>query len=592
MRNLGKIQDNKDVVTKEYVDGKIGEIPTLPEDNLTASNLNSGARQLSGLELTPGNGSANASVYLTGPTRKFALHSNANGEFVLANSTNGGQIFKTDGTNLNIYNNVVMNNRRITGLPNPATNNEPVTKIYADTALGNKADKSATYTKAEVDERVNKRMFTPNGSSGQFMAYGSSGWTAMESMPSVEALAGATDTARTISPNVLRTAIKYHRPQPDWNAPLGDGSEILNKPDLSKYALKSEISGSSNYKDNGFFIEASPQAVEENGLKVTTATSPEGTKFASVAMGPKMKQAWQNAIGVIPYMPKQIYGMIRGRIGGNAQTMSARQTMDIYWDHGRKVEQNITYSTNDANNWVVPEDGIYTITAGIESVDVPNPFEIKLQRQIPGQSWQFISPGVLNSYPGNGRGTILSATLHLTKGEKVNVVIINQSDGPTRVGESELNGTAQCYFTITRVALYGNSMPPAQSMLTTTRLVKEIPARINVSGKDIKYSYDVPTEFKGRKYKATFKLVWDYHALNATKDATTEVYRKDWIGSRYVIDQKLFNRTTSGFHNYMEVTEIYESNSDVIVMDMILVDRDNVSSGKSAHGKVILETID
>lgn len=131
------------------------------------------------------------------------------------------------------------------------------------------------------------------------------------------------------------------------------------------------------------------------------------------------------------------------------------------------------------------------------------------------------------------------------------------------------------------------------------RLVKKINARvIFVAGANnaIKYSFDVPAEFKGRKFKATFKLIYDYGNLNNTDKprAVTEVYRKDWNGTSYIVDRLLFRKHSNGYHNYFELTEIYENTSTLAVMDIVLLDRDNVSptQGGLTQSAVILETID
>ena len=131
------------------------------------------------------------------------------------------------------------------------------------------------------------------------------------------------------------------------------------------------------------------------------------------------------------------------------------------------------------------------------------------------------------------------------------------------------------------------------------RLFKKVNARVNIAGganNTIKFSFDVPEEFKSRKFKATFKLIYNYHNLNNTDKprAATEVFRKDWGGQAYLFEKQLFNKHTNGFHNYFELTEVYENTSSLQVMDIVLRDRDNISPTQSAStdSAVILETID
>ena len=300
-----------------------------------------------------------------------------------------------------------------------------------------------------------------------------------------------------------------------------------------------------------------------------------------------------------PIQPLPIYGMVRGRIGGAAQVMQARVTVDMQWDESRKIEQNIQFLGGGAgsNAWLIPEDGIYTLTASAESVDVPNPFALFFQRKDTNGVWAELSPEGYNSYPANGRGMLISTTQHLRKGELVNVRVVNGSDGPTRIGEHDHRGNRQCYYTITRVATFG--MNTSVSARPYNRLVKKVNARINIAGgtnNSIKFSFDLPEEFKDRKFKATFKLIYDYQNLNNTDRprAVTEVFRKDWVGQSYILDKKLFNKHSNGFHNYFELTEVYENTSELRVLDIVLRDRDNTSPTQSAStdSAVILETID
>lgn len=314
------------------------------------------------------------------------------------------------------------------------------------------------------------------------------------------------------------------------------------------------------------------------------------------------KAVWSEAENtgsvLTPIQPLPIYGMVRGRIDTRAQVLSPRQITDVLWDENRKVEQNIRYlGESNGNAWLIPEDGIYTVTATLEGVDQTKPFGLRLQLKDTNGAWSSISPVVLNSYPADARGVNVSTTQHFRKGELVNCTVQNFSDDSTRLGEHNQWAHNQSYFTIARVATFG--MDTQVSARPYNRLVKKINARVNIAGdanKTIKYSFDVPEEFKGRKFKATFKLIYDYQNLNNTGKlrAVTEVYRKDWNGTSYILDKKLFNKHTNGHHNYFELTEIYENTSTLTMMDIVLRDRDNVSPSQSVPtgNAVILETID
>lgn len=118
-----------------------------------------------------------------------------------------------------------------------------------------------------------------------------------------------------------------------------------------------------------------------------------------------------------------------------------------------------------------------------------------------------------------------------------------------------------------------------------------------VSGsRAIDFSFGVPEFFRGRKFKATFKLIYDYIDLNNTDKprAVTEVFRRDPDGQGGLVDKKLFNKHTNGYHNYFELTEVYERTSSLQLLHIRLRDRDNVSPNQSASRDscVILETID
>ena len=300
-----------------------------------------------------------------------------------------------------------------------------------------------------------------------------------------------------------------------------------------------------------------------------------------------------------PVLPLPIYGMVRGRVGDGAQVVDSGQTVSVLWDNNRKLEQNIRFLGEGAgeNAFEIPEDGIYTFNASLETVDVSVPFGLIVEKKDTSGNWTWITPTDYVSYPKTGRGNNVSTTQHFRKGEMVRLLVEVAIQENTRLGEHEYGGRSQVYMTITRVATFG--MDTQVSAQSHNQLFKKINARVNLSGganNTIKFSFDVPTEFRGRKFKATFKLIYDYRDLNGTdkQRAVTEVYRKDWNGTSYLVDRLLFRKHSDGYHNYFELTEIYENTSTLQVMDLFLRDRDNVSPTQagSTESAVLLETID
>lgn len=300
-----------------------------------------------------------------------------------------------------------------------------------------------------------------------------------------------------------------------------------------------------------------------------------------------------------PVLPLPIYGMVRGRIGSGAQVVASGQTVSVLWDNSRKLEQNIRFLGEGAgeNAFEIPEDGIYTFNASLETIDTSVPFGLIVEKKDTSGNWTWITPTDYVSYPQAGRGNNISTTQHFRKGERVRLLVEVAIQQNTRLGEHEYGGHSQVYMTITRVATFG--MDTAVSARPYNRLVKKVNARVNIAGganNTIKFSFDVPEEFKGRKFKATFKFIYDYVNLNNGDKprAVTEVYRKDWNGTSYIVDKLLFRKHTNGYHNYFELTEVYENTSELRVLDIVLRDRDNTSPTQSGStdSAVILETID
>ena len=111
-------------------------IPTLPAGILTESNLNSKARTLSGLEITPGNGSGSASIYLTHPQgKKYEFFSDAVGTFGVWNKTENQNTFRIDSNNTTFYKNLNVNNLRVANVPDPTQPQDATNKRWVESQI-------------------------------------------------------------------------------------------------------------------------------------------------------------------------------------------------------------------------------------------------------------------------------------------------------------------------------------------------------------------------------------------------------------------------------------------------------------------------
>lgn len=111
-------------------------IPTLPAGILTESNLNSKARTLSGLEITPGNGSGSASLYLTHPQgKKYEFFSDAVGAFGVWNKTDNQNAFRIDSNNTTFYKNLNVNNLRVANVPDPTQPQDATNKRWVESQI-------------------------------------------------------------------------------------------------------------------------------------------------------------------------------------------------------------------------------------------------------------------------------------------------------------------------------------------------------------------------------------------------------------------------------------------------------------------------
>lgn len=121
-------------------------IPTLPANILTKDNLNSEARTLSGLNITPGNGAGSASIFLTHPQgKKYEFFSDGNGGFGVWDKTNNQNMFRIDNNATTFYKPLNVNNQRVFGVPDPAQPQEVANKRWVESQISPisaKADRS------------------------------------------------------------------------------------------------------------------------------------------------------------------------------------------------------------------------------------------------------------------------------------------------------------------------------------------------------------------------------------------------------------------------------------------------------------------
>lgn len=293
---------------------------------------------------------------------------------------------------------------------------------------------------------------------------------------------------------------------------------------------------------------------------------------------------------------KTVFGRVAGISDNSSNVIAPGVTDDMRWNEGNLISKGITFhGSRNSNAWEVLEEGIYSITVSVETVDVNMPFGIFIQKKdITSGAWTAISPTVTVSYPSVSRGLTATATVLLKKGDLVNSRVGNFGNNNTRIGEYAANGTEGASFTIVKLGSIIEKTYNAP--IVTQSITKEVAITPTIEGssnKVIKYKAMLPKEFQDRAFKATFKLSFDYQNINATISATIEVYRKTYADTNTNLEiesTKLFNTSAMGYHNYIELTELFDDGGNGAVA-IWLKDRDNISPNQIASGKVILETI-
>lgn len=115
--------------------GKVDKT-TVPANILTKDNLNSEARTLSGLNITPGNGAGSASIFLTHPQgKKYEFFSDGNGAFGVWDKTASQNMFRIDSNNTTFYKNLNVNNLRVANVPDPTQPQDATNKRWVESQI-------------------------------------------------------------------------------------------------------------------------------------------------------------------------------------------------------------------------------------------------------------------------------------------------------------------------------------------------------------------------------------------------------------------------------------------------------------------------
>lgn len=107
---------------------------TLPKNVLTEDNLNSKARELSALTVTPGNGTHNSSIFLKNNKANWEFYADSNnGSFGVWDKLKNREVFNiSTERKVDFYNEINLHNNKIINLAEPTTSKEAATKNYVD----------------------------------------------------------------------------------------------------------------------------------------------------------------------------------------------------------------------------------------------------------------------------------------------------------------------------------------------------------------------------------------------------------------------------------------------------------------------------
>lgn len=136
--------ENTDAVNKLYVDNKLADI-SLPDSGMTQAQADeryirsNAATSTLGRHLTvdaSDDGNYSASLFLKKNSHQYEFYTNATGKFGAWDKTNERNLFSADRNSFRHDTSVDMANNRITNLPEPNGANQPATKSWTESQLG------------------------------------------------------------------------------------------------------------------------------------------------------------------------------------------------------------------------------------------------------------------------------------------------------------------------------------------------------------------------------------------------------------------------------------------------------------------------
>ena len=155
---------NQTYHTKEEIAQLLSALPNVPENMLTAGNLNNRVREISGWIVVPGNGSVSASIYLRHPNgRMYEFFSDGNGAFGVRDKTNNRDVFRITPNETIFYKELNANNLKIKNLADPNNNKDAVNKQYVDKKITevNTALQKLGQTQQQILTKAERKALTP-----------------------------------------------------------------------------------------------------------------------------------------------------------------------------------------------------------------------------------------------------------------------------------------------------------------------------------------------------------------------------------------------------------------------------------------------
>ena len=528
----------------------------IPANILTKENLNSEARTLSGLTITPGNGAGSASLFLDYPGgKKYEFFSDGNGAFGVWNKSDNTNMFRIDANNTTIYKPLNANNQRVYGLLNPTQPQEAATKKY-------------------VDDTVSTRLANYNMSSKLDVS----------------------KYRETIKENAVGTTMTLGRNDSDSKMTYDDLG-ALNVLSRKGYSIDPKMRVGSYDEHNIFYgTEISPSTIDLSSNDYNTfhidVKNPSQTNISEDVAQEILKDIYDgNVTRNLVINSLSIQSRMNAPKGfvitpGNKTSVNGNE---VYVTTSEGTIMEIKY-TGRLNQFAGTGLMLRFTASGISSSD----YEIRFSK------FDSSRPTVGDVIPNLSVKTYGNTTAVYVPGSTFVDERFSYADMKFIViRKSKTAGT------ISNIAIYKGKFknPPFiapeeayEFMDTIKRITKEVTITPTIEGssnKVIKYKAMLPEEFKYRDFKATFKLSFDYQNINATIGATIEVYKKSYERANpnnETDSTKLFNTSAIGYHNYMEITEIFDDD-EYGAIAIWLKDRDNISPNQIASGKVILETI-